>query len=51
MQMSQLVEENLAKAQMNQKYWYDKNARQREFQLGDQVLVLLPTSTSKLLAQ
>ena len=50
-QMSKLVEQNLTKAQMDQKYWYDKNARHREFQPGDQVLVLLPTSTSKLLAQ
>ena len=50
-QMSKLVEQNLTKAQMDQKFWYDKNARNREFQPGDQVLVLLPTSTSKLLAQ
>ena len=30
-QMSKLVEQNLTKAQMDQKYWYDKNARHREF--------------------
>ena len=46
--MSQL---NLTKVQMDQKYWYDKNARHREFQPGDQVLFPLPSSTSKLLAQ
>ena len=28
-QMSKLVEQNLTKAQMDQKYWYDKNVRHR----------------------
>ena len=49
--MAELVQENLSKAQARQKSWYDKNARVREFQPGDPVLVLLPTATSKLLAQ
>ena len=49
--MAGLVQENLAKAQEQQKHWYDQNARQRELKAGDQVLVLLPTSTHKLLAQ
>ena len=49
--MAELVQENLAKAQKQQKRWYDQNARQRELKAGDQVLVLLPTSTHKLLAQ
>ena len=49
--MMETVQTNLEKAQQKQKQWYDKNARQREFEAGDQVLVLLPTSTSKLLAQ
>ena len=47
-QMSEVVK---GKAQQLQKKWYDQNARQREFQPGDHVLVLLPTTTSKLLAQ
>ena len=47
--MAELVQENLSKAQARQKSWYDKNARDREFQPGDPVLVLLPTATSKLL--
>ena len=51
MKMTDLVQQNLSKAQEKQKLWYDKGARQREFTAGDQVLVLLPTSTSKLLAQ
>ena len=50
-QMTDLVEQNMEKAQANQKKWYDRNARSRKFEPGDQVLVLLPTSTSKLLAQ
>ena len=49
--MTTLVQTNMAKAQGQQKRWYDRTARQRAFQAGDQVLVLLPTSTSKLTAQ
>ena len=49
--MTELVQENLSKAQKQQKAWYDQNARSREFQPGDQVLVLLPTYTNKLVAQ
>ena len=30
--MSTLAQENLAKAQVQQKRWYDRNAREREFQ-------------------
>ena len=51
MKMKELVQHNLAQAQERQKNWYDRNARVREFLPGDQVLVLLPTATSKLLAQ
>ncbi len=39
---------SLKQVQSQQKQWYDKNA---EFQPGDKVLLLLPSSTSKLLAQ
>ncbi len=49
--MSELVHENMAKAQKEQKRWYDRNARERSFQTGDQVLVLLPTSSNKLTSQ
>eukprot|EP00731_Ephydatia_muelleri_P016412 Em0009g836a len=48
--MSELVVDNLKEAQKQQKRWYDSNARMREFKDGDQVLVLLPSSTSMLLA-
>ena len=50
-QMADIVKENLEKVQDKQKQWYDKNARLREFVPGDPVLIFLPTSTSKLLAQ
>ena len=49
--MSQLVGENAARAKAQQKKLYDQNAHSREFHPGEQVLVLLPTFTSKLLAQ
>ena len=50
-QMSELVQENMKRAQQKQKAWYDRNAREREFQPSDKVLVLLPTTTNKLLVQ
>ena len=34
-----------------QKAWYDCNAKDRELSPGDRVLVLLPTSTNKLLVE
>ena len=46
--MAELVKDNMEKAQEK---WYDLNARERSFEVGEKVLVLLPTSTHKLLAQ
>lgn len=46
-----LVRENITDAQDRQKRWYDQNTVEREFQVDDKVLVLLPTATNKLLAQ
>ena len=48
--MEILVQNNLEKAQKNQE-WYDRHACQRKFETGDQVLVLLPTNTSKVTAR
>ena len=48
--MTELVQQSLTKAQEEQKRWYDRNVRVRELKKGDLVLVLLPTSHSKLLA-
>ena len=50
-EMTDIVQENLGKVQTKQKTWYDKKARMREFSVGDPVLMLLPTASSKLLAQ
>lgn len=43
--------ENLQEAQKKQKVWYDRKARARTFQPGDQVFLLLPTSENKLLGK
>jgi len=50
-EMSEVVEENARAAQSRQKRWYDQTARERELEPDEEVLVLLPTSTNKLLAQ
>ena len=50
-EVTELVQVNLVKAQLRPKSWYDNGARLREFKPGDTVLVLLPTSSDKLLAQ
>ena len=50
-EMSELVSENLKEAQKHQKLWYDQNATERVLELEDEVLVLLPTTSNKLLAQ
>ena len=50
-EMAKLVQCNMEAAQCLQKQWYDRTARERKLKAGDQVLVLLPTSSSKLLAQ
>ena len=49
--MSEQVQQNLKSAATRQKRWYNRNARDRTLQAGDQVLVLLSMSTSKLTAQ
>jgi hypothetical protein len=49
--MNDQVQENLKAVGARQKKWYDRNARNRSFHVGDQVLVLLPSSTSKLSSQ
>ncbi len=49
--MSELACENLAAAQSRQESWYDKTARRRSFKPDVKVLVLLPTTSNKLLAE
>uniref|UniRef100_A0A3P9LR23 Gypsy retrotransposon integrase-like protein 1 n=1 Tax=Oryzias latipes TaxID=8090 RepID=A0A3P9LR23_ORYLA len=45
------AELHLQKAQKMQKTWYDQHARHREYQPGQKVLLLLPSSTSKILTK
>ena len=47
----ELVQQNMAQAQMKQKEWYDQKAQEMQLQPGDKVLALLPTSTHKLRTQ
>ena len=49
--MTEAVQENLSKSQAKQKAWYDRTARSRQFNPGDRVLILMPTSTHKFRAQ
>ncbi|XP_075771602.1 uncharacterized protein LOC142823854 [Pelodiscus sinensis] len=49
--LGEYARRNLEDAQHRQARYYDANARRREFQPGDRVMLLLPTKESKLLAQ
>ena len=49
--MQEVVRENVEEVQKKQKKWYDRTARDTRLKPDDKVLVLLPTSTNKLLAQ
>ena len=47
----ELARMELQKAQKRQRRYYNRRAENRIFQVGDKVLVLLPTNTNKLLMQ
>ena len=47
-EMSELVKTNLEKAQRKQKAIYDRGAKPRSFEVGNEVLVLLPTQQNRL---
>jgi len=49
--LSDLAHQNEVEAKQVQKRYYDRKSRSREIKVGSKVLVLLPTSTNKLLAQ
>ncbi|KAL2082862.1 hypothetical protein ACEWY4_020635 [Coilia grayii] len=49
--LTEMVQEKMKSAQAKQRKWYDASARERSLQPGQQVLVLLPTSESSLLAK
>ena len=50
-QTCKLAHENLKRVQIKQKFYYDRRARSRNFDVGDKVLLLLPTDSNKLLLQ
>ena len=50
-QTCQLAHEELRKAKITQKKYYDRKARNRKMVAGDKVLLLLPTDNQKLLMQ
>ncbi|XP_031756161.1 uncharacterized protein LOC116410219 [Xenopus tropicalis] len=45
-----LVHENMKQAQKTQKQWYDRNARERVYEVGQKVWVLIPMRQNKLQA-
>ena len=47
-EMARVVEKNMKKTQKKQKHHYDKTAKERKLEVGDQVLVLIPAKRSKL---
>ena len=46
--MADVVQENLTKSQTRQKTYYDKTARGKKYEAGEEVLVMLPSASSKL---
>ena len=50
-QTCKLAHENLKKVLIKQKAYYDRHARSRKLDVGDKVLLLLPTDRNKLLLQ
>ena len=50
-QTCKLAHENLKKVQIKQKAYYNRRARSRRFDVGDKVLLLLPTDSNKLVLQ
>jgi len=49
--MAHLVAEHTAKSRAKQKQYYDRSAKSCIFDVGDQVSVLLPTTTNRLKLQ
>ena len=50
-QTCKLARENLEKVQIKPITYYDKRARSRKFDVGDKILLLLPTESNELLLQ
>ncbi|XP_077869382.1 uncharacterized protein LOC144360596 [Saccoglossus kowalevskii] len=50
-EMMEVVKQNMVVAQAKQIRWYDVKARDRSFDIGEKVLVLLPSRSQKLQAE
>ncbi|XP_029919926.1 uncharacterized protein LOC115368085 [Myripristis murdjan] len=50
-EVTKMVRKRMERVQRGQQTWYDKGARERSFEPGQQVLLLLPTVENKLLAK
>ena len=50
-QTLKIAKESLVNSQARYKKYFDKKAKDRSFQPGDQMLILLPTNNNKLLLQ
>ena len=46
-----LAQDNVQKLDIKQNAFYDKRARSRKFDIGDKVLLLLPSASNKVLLQ
>ena len=49
--MIELAQEHMVKTQHPQRTWYYQLGQQRSFDLGQKIIVMLPTSDIKLLAK
>ena len=47
----ELAQKELQKSHMRQQKYYNRKTKGRTFQAGDEVLILLPTDSNKLLLQ
>ena len=45
----EFVKKNLEKAQNRHKFYYDRRSKESKIEIGDKVLILLPTSKNKLI--
>ena len=48
--MTEVTKENMRVQQDRQQYYYDKKSRMRSYLVGDKVIILLPSDSSKLKA-
>ena len=49
-EITEILLNKLKEAQQQQKIWYDQTARERKLEPGEELFLLLPTSSNKLFA-